>query len=207
MLQHLRIDVRLPEGHWAGDVSRSHPSATLRIDQHMPMSKGRGTARCWTDVAISTTIAEHPGIDKIETFEDGMFSVHIRAGGGGFLRPLVDLGIVPQTPFEVRDGWVEWVIQASSSDIRKLIDSFRADQIPHRILSTRNAKTRLLTPRQKLVFETALKHGYWDVPRKVSLSELAAMLKVAKSTLSGQLQRIEQAVFHSFAEEIRRQSP
>ena len=39
MAQQLRIDVRLPKGHWAGDVTRDHPSATLRIEQHMPLSK------------------------------------------------------------------------------------------------------------------------------------------------------------------------
>ena len=92
MAQQLRIDVRLPHGHWAGDVTRQHPSATLRIEQHMPLSKGRGTARCWSNEDLHATVLNHNGIDTCTDPEDGRFSVTISAGGGGFLRPLVDLG-------------------------------------------------------------------------------------------------------------------
>lgn len=207
MAQQLRIDVRLPEGHWAGDVTRAHPSATLRIEQHMPMSRGRGTARCWSSEALDETVAAHVGIDGCTSVQDGRFSVTISAGGGGFLRPLVDLGVVPRTPFEVRDGWVEWTVEGSREQMRELVNRFRSDEIPHRLLSTRSTTVRLLTPRQREVFEVASREGYWDVPRRINLTELAALLNVAKSTLSNQLQRIESAVFNAFTDEIRRQSP
>ena len=149
MAQQLRIDVRLPHGHWAGDVTRQHPSATLRIEQHMPLSKGRGTARCWSNEDLHATVLNHNGIDTCTDPEDGRFSVTISAGGGGFLRPLVDLGVVPRTPFEVRDGWVEWTVEGSRETMRALVNRFRTDEIPHRLLSTRSTGTRLLTPRQR----------------------------------------------------------
>ncbi|MCH1537621.1 MAG: hypothetical protein DWC01_01320 [Candidatus Poseidoniales archaeon] len=207
MAQQLRIDVRLPEGHWAGDVTRIHPKATLRIEQHMPLGKGRGTARCWANVPLDETITQHDGIDRLTPLEDGYFNVDISAGGGGFLRPLIDLGVVPRTPFEVRDGWVEWTVEGHRQQMRDLINRFRSDEIPHRLLSTRSTGPRLLTPRQREVFEAASREGYWDVPRRINLTELAGLLGIAKSTLSNQLQRIESAVFHAFTDEIRRQSP
>jgi len=172
----------------------------------MPLSKGRGTARCWSNEAIHATVLAHGGIDECSEPEDGRFSVNISAGGGGFLRPLVDLGVVPRTPFEVRDGWVEWTVEGTRETMRALIDRFRSDEIPHRLLSTRSTGARLLTPRQREVFEVASREGYWDVPRRINLTELAGLLNVAKSTLSNQLQRIESAVFLAFTEEIRRQS-
>ena len=85
MAQQLRIDVRLPQGHWAGDVTRDHPTAILRIEQHMPMSKGRGTARCWSNENLHETVRSHAGIDACTNPEDGRFSVNISAGGGGSL--------------------------------------------------------------------------------------------------------------------------
>jgi predicted DNA binding protein len=91
--------------------------------------------------------------------------------------------------------------------MRHLVNRFRSDEIPHRVLSTRSIRSRLLTPRQREVFEIASREGYWDVPRRINLTELAGLLEVAKSTLSDQLQRIESAVFHAFTDEIRRQSP
>jgi len=178
MAQQLRIDVRLPEGHWAGDVTRIHPKATLRIEQHMPLGKGRGTARCWANVPLDETITAHDGIDRLTPLEDGYFNVDISAGGGGY-----------------------------REQMRDLINRFRSDEIPHRLLSTRSTGPRLLTPRQREVFEAASREGYWDVPRRINLTELAGLLSIAKSTLSNQLQRIESAVFHAFTDEIRRQSP
>jgi predicted DNA binding protein len=91
--------------------------------------------------------------------------------------------------------------------MRTLVNRFRSDEIPHRLLSTRSTTSRLLTVRQREVFEIASREGYWDVPRRINLTELAGLLEVAKSTLSNQLQRIESAVFSAFTDEIRRQSP
>lgn len=206
MPQQLRIDVRLPDGHWAGDVTRANPSATLRIEQHMPLSRGRGTARCWSDERLDATVEAHTGIDNLTPLDEGHFNVNISAGGGGFLRPLVDLGVVPRTPFEVQDGWVEWTVEGSKEQMRELMARFKADETPYRLLSTRSTNTKLLTVRQREVFEVASREGYWDVPRRITLTELATLLGVAKSTLSHQLQRIESSVFHAFTDDIRRMS-
>ena len=206
MLQQIRIDVRLPEGHWAGDVTRAHPSATLRIEEQMAMTKGRGTATCWCDEILENSLLLHEGIDDYLGMEEGQFSVNISRGGGGFIRPLLDMGILPQTPFEVVDGWVEWTIKASKGDIWELIEQIKKQGLPHRLKSKRSSKKHLLTQRQREVFEVALREGYWDVPRRINLTELASILGVAKSTLSSQLQRIESSVFHAFQKDIRRQS-
>ena len=65
----------------------------------------------------------------------------------------------------------------------------------------------MLTPRQRQVFDAATQEGFYDVPRRISLTALAVKLDVAKSTLSAQLQRIESTVIHAFADEVRKRSP
>lgn len=206
MAQQVRIEVRLPEGHWAGDVSRQNPSGTLRIEEHMPLSRGRGMAKCWSDLDMSASINDHAGVDSLKMLSEHNFSVDIVAGGGGFLKPLRMTGVVPRTPFEIRDGWVEWHIESSKEALKELFRLFVEDSIPYRLLSTRQNSSRLLTPRQMEVFEYALKNGYYDVPRRITLSELAEKLGVAKSTLSSQLQRIESGVMFAFKDDIRKQS-
>lgn len=206
-VQQVRIEVRLPEGHWAGDVTRSHPSAVLRIEEHMPLQKGRGTARASCSEEIVETVSMHPGIEEVRSFGKQSFVVDIIAGGGGFLKPLLKVGVIPQTPFEVRDGWVEWTISCAREKVRDLLSSFDNEEIPHRLVSTRGLSNRLLTPRQRFVFDTAMQEGYYDVPRRITLTQLADVLDVAKSTLSAQLQRIESSIHHTFADEVRRRSP
>ncbi len=206
-VQQVRIEVRLPEGHWAGDVTRSHPSAVLRIEEHMPLQKGRGTARASCSEEITETVVSHPGIEEVRSFGKQSFVVDIIAGGGGFLKPLLKVGVIPHTPFEVRDGWVEWTISCAREKVRDLLSGFDSEEIPYHLVSTRGVTNRLLTPRQRYVFDTAMKEGFYDVPRRITLTELAVVLEVAKSTLSAQLQRIESTVHHAFADDIRRRSP
>ncbi|DAC69331.1 MAG TPA: hypothetical protein D7I13_02355 [Candidatus Poseidoniales archaeon] len=201
----LRIEVRLPDGHWAGDVTRANPTEVLRIEKHMPLGRGRGTARISGGPSLYTSIDAHPKIEALRELDQRHPSVDISAGGGGFLRPLIDVGVIPNTPFEVRDGWVEWTIECTQIKAKNLIQRFREDGLPHRLLSTRSSSTELLTPKQRQVFELALREGYYDVPRRTSITEMARLLGVAKSTLSAQMHRMEAAVMSTFAEEIRKQ--
>ncbi len=149
----------------------------------------------------------HSGIEEVRAFGKRQFAVDIIAGGGGFLKPLLRVGVIPHTPFEVRDGWVDWTIACAQGKVRALIAGFDEENIPYRLVSTRGVTNRLLTPRQRYVFDTAMKEGFYDVPRRITLTELAVVLEVAKSTLSAQLQRIESTVHHAFADDIRRRSP
>ena len=206
-VQQIRIEVRLPEGHWAGDVTRSHPSAVLRIDEHMPLQKGRGTAKASCSEDIAETVGLHHGIEEVRAFDKHQFAVDIIAGGGGFLKPLLKVGVIPHTPFEVRDGWVDWTIACAQGKVRALIAGFDEEKIPYRLLSTRGVSSRMHTPRQRQVFDAATQEGFYEVPRRISLTALAVKLDVAKSTLSAQLQRIESTVIHAFADEVRKRSP
>ncbi|MGB1819027.1 MAG: helix-turn-helix domain-containing protein, partial [Candidatus Poseidoniaceae archaeon] len=44
------------------------------------------------------------------------------------------------------------------------------------------------------------------VPRRTTLTDLSKQLGVSKSTLSAQIQRINNRVMHAFSEEIRKRS-
>jgi predicted DNA binding protein len=53
-----------------------------------------------------------------------------------------------------------------------------------------------LTPRQREVLALAIERGYYDYPRRITLSHLAKEAGVAKSTLSQTLMLIEREVMH-----------
>jgi hypothetical protein len=55
-----------------------------------------------------------------------------------------------------------------------------------------------MTPRQQEILQRALAAGYFDVPRRISLTELAVRIGVATSTLSVTLAVIEKKIVESF---------
>lgn len=207
MVNQLRIEVRLPEGHWSGDVSRSRPEAILRIEETMPLGRGRGTARLSSSTNLISELEQHPGVDEVRDLGDHRYEVDIAPRGGGYIKPIREVGVIPHSPFEVRDGWVDWTIECAADKSRELVQLLRDGEIPYRVVSTRSTGARMLTPRQRVVFDSAMNEGYWDSPRRITLSALADLLSVSKSTLSVQLHKIEGVVLNSFADEIRRDSP
>ena len=59
MVNRLRIEVRLPEGHWSGDVSRQRPEAVMRIEETMPLGRGRGTAKISSSNVLEDELKSH----------------------------------------------------------------------------------------------------------------------------------------------------
>lgn len=57
---------------------------------------------------------------------------------------------------------------------------------------------RDLTPEQKSALEAAVEHGYYDVPRQQSVTEIATEIDVSSSTLQYRLNRAEAWLAHQF---------
>ena len=197
----------MPEGHWSGDVSRKRPEAVLRIEETMPLGRGRGVAKISSSSGLTVELNAHPGIDEVRERGSNRYEVDIAPKGGGYIKEIRDVGVIPQSPFEVRDGWVDWTIECSADKSRELVQLLREGGTPYRVVSTRSTGSRMLTPKQRLIFDSALNEGYWDTPRRITLSDLANLLGLSKSTLSVHLHKIEGIVLNVFAEEVRRNSP
>lgn len=122
-----------------------------------------------------------------------------------------DLNILPTYPFHLKDG-VETLLVASTRErVRNLLSELQKSNpgvtihsISHRGIAEAEA---LLTPRQADVFRTAMSSGYWDVPRRASLTDLATVLNVAKSTLHETIAQIENRLLHEVREEYLQPVP
>ncbi len=219
-VQHLLISIRLPEGHWAGDITRERHSVLLRVDEHMALPAGRGLS---TVVASSNSsvsnidefleyLQGHSSIEEITVFDkhdDSIeMSLTIARKGGGFLKPLLKAKVTPQTPFTVRDGWVEWEFVTDHNHVKELVKALKKSGLPHRIHSlSKEAESRLLTIRQREIFDLAVSSGYYETPRRITLTGLAESAGVSKSTLCEMIHLIEKHIIDEFADSVRRQSP
>ena len=202
MSKILRIEVSLPNNHWAGAFTRKNPNSVLQIIETMPLSKGRGTAQIATDPSLLDDLKSLWGIESVEYLGDNQAMVTIASGGGGFIRALREVGVVPRTPFDVIDGWADWTIQCSSNQAKQLMKEIKIDNIPIKLKSTRARNEKLLTNRQAEIFELAKRKGYWNSPREITLTELAQILTISKSTISVMLQTIEGKIVERYYEEI-----
>ncbi len=74
---------------------------------------------------------------------------------------------------------------------------FKPDRVSARGLSAKKvANSGILSPQQIRIAKAAFDRGWYNVPREITMSNLALELKIARSTLSEHLGRIETALMH-----------
>lgn len=117
--------------------------------------------------------------------------------------PLVKrLKLVRHFPIPIQNGVASWSVVGPEPKVRSLLASLERMRVAYELTSVRRGSTRRLssamTPRQQEILRRALAAGYFDVPRRTSLTELAVRIGVATSTLSVTLAVIEKKIVESF---------
>ncbi len=202
-----RLVLGVPDSVWIGAISRAFPEATFRVLAAMPKGdQGVGLV----EVTAPDLRAIAAAMDADDTVTD-VALLHRHGNRANFqfetsdpalLFPVQMSGVPLEMPFDIRDGEATWEISASRDRLSQLAEQLDAFGIPFRVEEVRQfvEPDRLLTERQRGLLVSAVERGYYDTPRGCSLTELAAALDVAKSSVSETLHRAEGAVIKHYVE-------
>ncbi|MGA9401711.1 helix-turn-helix domain-containing protein, partial [Haladaptatus sp.] len=120
-------------------------------------------------------------------------------------RLVSESGTVPHYPVVFRDGTVTATQATSHAQLSELTDSFESAGIAYNIRSLVQSldPDDLITARQQQFIEKAVDRGYYETPRRCTLTELAAEMDVHKTTAGDILHRAERRIITEF---VARQS-
>lgn len=207
-MRKARFRVELPEDTWIAEVSRAHPGSRFRLLGGIETDEGAvelGEVRGGAIEAAVRTVRDHPAVRDHELLHvgDERALSRYRLEDVALYRFLQDAGIPPEFPIEVEDGWFEFELTADRDRLAAIRTGLDASPLGHELLFVARTPTReaLLTDRQREVLELAVREGYFEVPRATDLSELADLLGVDKSTVSGVLRRAQARVLERFLAE------
>ncbi|WP_254533531.1 helix-turn-helix domain-containing protein [Natrinema gelatinilyticum] len=115
-------------------------------------------------------------------------------------RALLASGNLPQFPYTIEDGWIVCELTTSHERLSQFSDELEETGFTFDVLRVTQSvdPTELLTDRQRQYMTEALERGYYDTPRKCSLTELAGILDVSKSTASIVLHNAEECIVKEF---------
>lgn len=155
-----------------------------------------------SEESMVTCFAESPFTKNVRVLEThGDLTTYRREGT--LCPPMVafrKLGMLPNYPFTIEEGHYTIMVSGSREKVRALYSALREIMPGTAIVAIRHKSVggddALLTPRQQEVFQMALSAGYWDVPRRTNMTDLASVLHVAKSTLAETLSKIENKLLH-----------
>jgi len=102
--------------------------------------------------------------------------------------PIIDLiqkfAYIKPDSVEYKDGFECWEVMPFSKDSSKeLIEELR-NHHEFEIIGVGKAEITFLTKRQKEIVQTAFELGYYDFPRKITLTQLSEKLNMSPSALS-----------------------
>jgi len=204
-----RLLVDLPDGPWIADVSREFPDAGFRVLTAVPgESAGFALVRVSArDVdAVLSAMNSHDALASVSVMarEDGVATVRIETDTPLLLLAAKRSGLPIEMPLDIEDGVAEVEVTGEHERVaemgRRLSDlglEFEVERVRQRV-----NPARLLTDRQRELLLAAVDLGYYDVPRRATLTEVAEHVGIAKSTCSETLQRVERTVVREFVDDL-----
>ena len=154
---------------------------------------------------FSDDLAEVQLLEHEKEKENGTYTYFIK-----ILRPGPDVATVGgyvSLPYEIRGGKVKITFLGSAKQVRDFIKLFEDAGVRTRIISLTDAQfpphspLSRLTEKQRRALITAYTLGYYDVPKKIGLVQLAEKLDLAHSTSDVQLRRAERRLLNHIMNE------
>lgn len=205
-----KLRVSIPEAVWIRDVSVDYPEIPFRVIAILS-GEERGIAlleiRTPDPVPIITDIERRDDVTDFDLLwkQDETTMVQVETTNPLLLFPILKAGIPLQTPFEVTTGTAVWEIATSSERLAALGTRLDAADIDFDIEYVRDEPSdpadHLLTDRQRELLLTAAEQGYYETPRRTTLTEVSELLGISKATGSDVLHRAEGKILTWFIDE------
>lgn len=205
-----RLRVRIPPQLWTGGFSTAHPRTRLEVLNRVDVSDDVSISDYWIEGRPpghwAREIARYSDVLRVESLaevSDG--SVYrIRYRNPPVVYVYRQLGLPLQFPLRLRNGWIDWEIVGRRSQLDAVLLHARESSTEVRVASIRRRPLRshlpVLTAPQQELLDHALALGYFAVPRKISLTELARKLGRSKSSISESLSHVERRLLDSVLE-------
>ncbi len=200
------LKIKIPQS-WIEKVTIKHDTPIKFLDC-MPFgeSGGRGL------IEINATDSEIQSIiEDIKSHED-ICKVEISPSpDGGILGSVVTKRCVAcqaltgsdcflTSAISDKNGNVEWkLITGKKGSLLNLITKLEEQGCEVELKKSRKlTKREILTERQKEIIKIAFEKGYYDIPKNITLVELAKIFKISISTLAEILQRGEKKIISQY---------
>ena len=197
------LQIKMPDS-WMADIGTKFDKPIKFLDC-MPYENGGGKGLI--EIACNKEdlnelihiIKKHPNVENIDLSQspDGGAIASISCKNKcAACKSLMDSNCFLITASSGKNGLIEWrVLVGGGESLGDLIDKLRKHGCEVELeKSTRITKKRILTDRQDEIIKIAFDKGYYNIPKKTTMEELAKLIDISKSTLAEILQRAEKKI-------------
>lgn len=199
-MPYAEFTITIPEAVWIGRLSRAYPETRFRV-LAATADDDTGVVRLELIGEDAPDVVEAMGdcepVTTLTVFESATDHCRLQFEStvAVLLTALQRSGIPLETPFEVQDGQLQLATTTPRERLSALgetLDELGIGYTLARLTEEPETADPVLTDRQRRLVEAARDRGYYDTPRRITLTELADELDLAASTCSEVLHRAEE---------------
>ena len=194
---------------WQSQLSRAHPETTLEVVDRLELAGSVSMVEAhMREREGEDWVAElrrHPRVSEVTSLGvvDGLRVARVLYRGDPFLPLLKRWRLFRHLPVVIREGVARWTLLGSEAAVLRLLHALTSSGVAFQVESIRHTpfprSAPPLTARQREILRLALQEGYFDVPRRITLSRLAPRIGIATSTLSVTLAVVERKLLQAHA--------
>lgn len=199
-----RLKLKIPEQKWIFELFDRYPDTELDILNFFPFDLEKKIGNAIIEIKhykidqIIEMLKVHPSIYNLNVMhrKENKVKINIKTTNPYLLFNVIKCGGIIDFPIKVRDKYTIWTLISSRKQLDDILTLYEECDINYSILHILNTPMEFeenvngLSFEESKILDTAIKSGFFEVPRKISLEELASNLGLSKSWTSELLRKI-----------------
>ena len=199
-----RVKIKFPEQLWISHIFKVFPDVKMEISHFLPYDLERSIGNSAIEIMhydiekIIDEIRNHPSVFELSILEqeEKRVKFNIKTKDPYLLYAIIKCGVLIDFPVRVEDGFAFWRLVSSRERIDQLLTLFEQKKINFELLRIGISPYNIEDDKNKLtldelnILDEAISSGFFEIPRKISLEELANQMGKSKSALSVMLRKI-----------------
>ncbi len=199
-----RIKIKFPEQIWISEIFKNYPDIKMEISHFLPYDLEKSIGNSLIEIlhydidSIIEEISHHPSVFELSVIEkqENKVKFTVKTKDPYLLYAIIKCGVLVNFPVRVEDGYAYWRLISSRDRIDQLLTLFEKKNINFDLLRIGVSPYTIEDDKSKLSFDEsnildkAISLGFFEIPRKISLEELANEMGKSKSALSVMLRKI-----------------
>jgi hypothetical protein len=198
---NVRFEIRIPKEKWLAKLNKEFSHLDFNIVSNFLIGENLGnTLFEIKGVSLNRFMLKFKDTLSLSSFQilhqgDDSLLLNVKTKDPWILNALVKTELLFLYPLNVIDG----IIEVNAIAERKKIDHFLSEleqkDIRYKIKKIGQYQPKkLLSVRQSRLLMELYKKGYYEIPRKISLTELAKKHKISPSALSESIRRLHKKI-------------
>ncbi|MCP4764320.1 MAG: hypothetical protein GY870_21280 [archaeon] len=199
-ISQIKYSMIMPKSKLLIQLSRNHPSLEFLIKTLIPLPDSEGNMLLQVSNpeggqvdSILKNLSSILSRENIRTLHKSrnLLIIFVKMKDPVIMRIIISHSIMIQYPIKIKNGIGFFNLVGKREEIDKILTNFEEKNLNFSIekLGIFNYRD-FLTANQKKILHIAKENGYYEIPRKISLTDLAKKLEISASALSETLRRI-----------------